>query len=86
MAPLVDARSAEPAATAPPSAWTRLSSEKLSLKALKTKIEIECITEALGRAHGNITRAAELLGMKRPRLSQLIKEHRIVVPNDGNGP
>jgi DNA-binding NtrC family response regulator len=55
----------------------RLTSEKLSLKELKTRIEIECISEALGRAHGNITKAAELLGMKRPRLSQLIKEHQI---------
>jgi DNA-binding NtrC family response regulator/predicted ATPase len=69
---------------AAPSSWTRLSQEKLSLKELKTKIEIECITEALGRAHGNITRAAELLGMKRPRLSQLIKEHGLHVLNDGN--
>ena len=53
------------------------------LKELKTRIEIECITEALGRAHGNITRAADLLGMKRPRLSQLIKEHGIAVDGEG---
>ena len=58
-------------------AWQRLDTEKLSLKALKTQIEIECIGEALARAGGNITRAAVLLGMKRPRLSQLIKEHGI---------
>lgn len=25
--------------------------------------------------HGNITRAAALLGMKRPRLSQLVKQY-----------
>jgi DNA-binding NtrC family response regulator len=61
------------------SAWQRLDTEKLSLKALKTRIEIECIAEALARAGGNITRAASLLGMKRPRLSQLIKEHGIAV-------
>ncbi|MGZ3440997.1 MAG: AAA-type ATPase lid domain-containing protein, partial [Polyangia bacterium] len=63
----------------PPSgaAWQRLDNEKLSLKALKTQIEIECIGEALARAGGNITRAAVILGMKRPRLSQLIKEHGI---------
>ncbi len=69
-------------ATAGP-AWTRLAAEGLSLKELKTRIEIECITEALGRAHGNITRAADLLGMKRPRLSQLIKEHGITVDGEG---
>jgi transcriptional regulator with GAF, ATPase, and Fis domain len=70
-------------APAAPSSWLRLSTEKLSLKELKTKIEVECITEALTRARGNITRAAELLGMKRPRLSQLIKEHGITV-DEGN--
>jgi DNA-binding NtrC family response regulator/tetratricopeptide (TPR) repeat protein len=62
-----------------PAAFRRLSTEGLSLKELKTRIEIECITEALARAGGNITRAAELLGMKRPRLSQLIKEHGLAV-------
>ena len=55
--------------------WARLCNEGLSLKELKRRVEIECITEALERAGGNITRAADLLGMKRPRLSQLIKEH-----------
>jgi len=56
-------------------AWQRLDGGKLSLKQLKTQVEIECIGEALARAGGNITRAAGILGMKRPRLSQLIKEH-----------
>jgi len=64
---------------ATPAAFRRLSAEGLSLKELKTRIEIECITEALTRAGGNITRAADLLGMKRPRLSQLIKEHGLSV-------
>ncbi|MEO6952214.1 MAG: sigma-54 dependent transcriptional regulator [Polyangia bacterium] len=59
------------------SAWQRLSSEGLSLKELKTRVEIECIERAVSESRGNITKAAELLGMKRPRLSQLIKEHRI---------
>jgi transcriptional regulator with GAF, ATPase, and Fis domain len=62
-------------------AWTRLSSEGLSLKALKTVIEIECITEALKQSRGNITHAAALLGMKRPRLSQLVREHGISLPS-----
>jgi DNA-binding NtrC family response regulator/tetratricopeptide (TPR) repeat protein len=86
-APKVAAVPAQPSenGTAPASSWLRLSSEKLSLKGLKTKIEVECITEALTRSHGNITRAAELLGMKRPRLSQLIKEHGIKA-EEGNDP
>jgi transcriptional regulator with GAF, ATPase, and Fis domain len=50
-----------------------------SLKEYKKHIEVECITSALAEASGNITRAAELLGMKRPRLSQLIKEHGIAL-------
>jgi len=76
-APVAVAAPAPAGTSGAPSSWLRLSSEKLSLKELKTRIEVECITEALTRARGNITRAAELLGMKRPRLSQLIKEHGI---------
>jgi DNA-binding NtrC family response regulator len=75
LAPSVEARSS----------WQRLGAEKLSLKALKNRIERECITEALTQANGNITRAAELLGMKRPRLSQLIKQYRITVAADEEG-
>ena len=56
---------------------------KLSLKELKTRIEIECIREALELTGGNITKAAVHLGMKRPRLSQLIKQYKIVVSGDG---
>ncbi len=46
---------------------------------LKRKLERDCIARALGEAHGNITHAAELLGMKRSRLSQLAKEYRFSV-------
>jgi DNA-binding NtrC family response regulator/tetratricopeptide (TPR) repeat protein len=75
-----------PAPASPPhietdgnSAWARLGAEKLSLKELKTRIEIECIREALEQTGGNITKAAVRLGMKRPRLSQLIKQYKIAV-------
>jgi DNA-binding NtrC family response regulator len=47
----------------------------VSLRDLKRKIELDCITQALAECGGNITRAAERLGMKRPRLSQLLKEY-----------
>ncbi|APR75450.1 Response regulator of zinc sigma-54-dependent two-component system [Minicystis rosea] len=47
----------------------------LSLSDLKRDIERECIARALAEAGGNITRAAGLLGMKRPRLSQLVKQY-----------
>ena len=42
---------------------------------MKRLIERECIVRALGEAGGNITKAATLLGMKRPRLSQLVKQY-----------
>jgi DNA-binding NtrC family response regulator len=46
-----------------------------SLHDVKRLIERECVARALSDAGGNITRAATLLGMKRPRLSQLVKQY-----------
>ncbi len=43
-----------------------------SLSDLKKRLEIECIRRALIETQGNVTRAAGLLQMKRPRLSQII--------------
>ena len=64
-------------------AYQHAQDSGLSLKELKRRIELECITRALADAGGNITRAADLLGMKRPRLSQLVKEHGISLPTPG---
>jgi DNA-binding NtrC family response regulator/tetratricopeptide (TPR) repeat protein len=47
----------------------------VSLHDLKRNIERECIQRALSESKGNITKAAALLGMKRPRLSQLVKQY-----------
>jgi transcriptional regulator with GAF, ATPase, and Fis domain/tetratricopeptide (TPR) repeat protein len=47
----------------------------VSLSDLKRTIERDCIERALVESRGNITRAATLLGMKRPRLSQLVKQY-----------
>jgi len=47
----------------------------VSLHDLKRNIERECIQRALNESKGNITKAAALLGMKRPRLSQLVKQY-----------
>lgn len=46
--------------------------EGLSLSDLKKRLEMESIKRALTETDGNITQAAELLQMKRPRLSQII--------------
>ena len=48
----------------------------VSLHDLRRNIERECILRALSESKGNITRAAALLGMKRPRLSQLVKQYQ----------
>ncbi|NUP08177.1 MAG: sigma 54-interacting transcriptional regulator [Polyangiaceae bacterium] len=55
----------------------------VSLHDMKRRIERECIARALGDAGGNITRAATLLGMKRPRLSQLVKQYGLGASMDG---
>ena len=48
--------------------------QDFSLAEAKKALEIKCIRKALQQTGGNITKAAELLRMKRPRLSQKIKE------------
>src|SRR5262249_10330248 len=53
--------------------WARQNN--VSLRDLKRKIELDCITQALSACNGNITRAAERLGRRLPRLSQLLKEY-----------
>lgn len=47
----------------------------VSLFDMRRDLERGCIARAMDEAHGNITRAAALLGMKRPRLSQLVREY-----------
>jgi DNA-binding NtrC family response regulator len=46
--------------------------QRLGLAELKKRLEQECIRHALLRTQGNITQAAAILQMKRPRLSQII--------------
>ena len=54
-----------------------LLSEGISLAELKNRIERRCIEQAMAMSGGNISKAASLLGMKRPRLSQLVKQYRL---------
>ena len=66
----------EPATSSPSvAAYEHVRSSRMSLHDLKRQIERECVTRALHDSNGNITRAAELLGMKRPRVSQLVKQY-----------
>jgi len=48
------------------------ASEGMALGDLKRKLEFEAIANAMRQTGGNITKAAELLKMKRPRLSQIV--------------
>lgn len=75
-----------PESTAEPntvdSAYSQIRSGTVSLSVLKREIERECIVRALDETHGHITRAAALLGMKRPRLSQLAKQYGLTASTE----
>jgi DNA-binding NtrC family response regulator/tetratricopeptide (TPR) repeat protein len=48
------------------------AAEGMALGDLKRKLEFEAIANAMRQTGGNITKAAKLLKMKRPRLSQIV--------------
>ncbi len=60
-------------------AYAQVRQGAVSLADMKRQIERDCIARALAETKGNITRAATLLGMKRPRLSQLVKQYGLAV-------
>jgi DNA-binding NtrC family response regulator len=55
--------------------YRRIRAGGVALFDMRREIERGCIAQALEESGGNITRAATLLGMKRPRLSQLVREY-----------
>jgi sigma-54 specific flagellar transcriptional regulator A len=59
-------------------AYAHVRGGSVSLADIKRQIERDCIVRALAETRGNITRAAALLGMKRPRLSQLVKQYGLL--------
>ncbi|MFW5966968.1 MAG: sigma 54-interacting transcriptional regulator, partial [Persicimonas sp.] len=50
----------------------RIVAEGLSLSGIKKQLELDAIGLALKQTGGNITQAAKILQMKRPRLSQIV--------------
>ncbi len=67
--------SAAPRETLETALYERVRDSGRSWLEWKKELERACVAHALREAGGNITRAAKLLGMKRPRLSQLVKEY-----------
>ncbi|MBX3230296.1 MAG: sigma 54-interacting transcriptional regulator [Labilithrix sp.] len=66
-------------------AYAQVRQGAVSLSDIKRQIERDCIARALAETKGNITRAAALLGMKRPRLSQLVKQYGLAAASsEGN--
>jgi sigma-54 specific flagellar transcriptional regulator A len=57
--------------------YAHLKAGQANLFDMKRQIERDCIARALAETRGNITRAASILGMKRPRLSQLVKQYNL---------
>jgi len=62
--------------------YARIRHGGVSLFDMRRDLERGCIAHALTEAQGNITRAAALLGMKRPRLSQLVREYGLAKGHD----
>ncbi|MDB4941534.1 MAG: Nitrogenase (molybdenum-iron)-specific transcriptional regulator NifA [Labilithrix sp.] len=65
-------------------AYAQVRQGAVSLADIKRQIERDCIARALVETKGNITRAAALLGMKRPRLSQLVKQYGLAASSEGS--
>jgi two-component system NtrC family response regulator len=52
----------------------------LNLKAVRAQAESKAIIRALSVSHGNVSRAAELLGISRPTLYDLMTRYEIADP------
>lgn len=63
---------ADPTQDPPSDLLGQIFVEGIPLPELKKRIQSEAIARALRMTEGNITKAAEVLGMRRPRLSQII--------------
>ena len=72
-------------ATATAVAYAQVRQGCVTLSNMKRQIERDCIARALAETKGNITRAAALLGMKRPRLSQLVKQYGLAAVSSEAG-
>ena len=54
-----------------------------NLKEVRTRAERQAIRQALSITDGNISRTAELLGVSRPTLYDLMERHGLRTPGQG---
>ncbi|HEV2268330.1 MAG TPA: PEP-CTERM-box response regulator transcription factor [Steroidobacteraceae bacterium] len=59
--------------------------EYLNLRVARQRAEVQAARQALAVARGNLSRAADLLGVTRPTLYDLIERHHIDVSSFGRG-
>jgi two-component system NtrC family response regulator len=57
------------------------STDWLNLRAARQRAEIEAINQAIAVSAGNLSRTAELLGITRPTLYDLLQKNEIAVPD-----
>jgi two-component system, NtrC family, response regulator len=51
--------------------------EYLNLRTARQRAEVQAVRQALAMSHGNLSRAAELLGVTRPTLYDLLEKHQL---------
>jgi two-component system, NtrC family, response regulator len=59
--------------------------EHLNLRMARQRAETQAVRQALAMARGNLSRAAELLGVTRPTLYDLLQKHQIDAAQFGRG-
>lgn len=64
----------------PAESLAALSTEQLTLREVRDRVEKGMLSAAVGNCGGNLVRASELLGVSRPALYDLLKKHGLFKP------
>ena len=65
---------------------TNYNLEGLSLKEARDQIERDLVLLSLERENGNVSKAANILGVTRPTLYDLMKKHNLIIAEQKNTP